>query len=135
MLFDVRTCLTYALEVRRRVKEQLKKIGGMEFFDVNFSYIDNETLEEFFVNVSEQGGANLIPAGIPNAGVVHFVDGGAASKLGVYRVETQMTPGTGKHSTSGFGSDTTVKEQVRVGFEYFKGNLNCSSSYLILQFL
>ena len=121
---DVRTCLTYALEVRRRVKEQLKKIGGMEFFDVNFSYIDNETLEEFFVNVPEQGGANLIPAGIPNAGVVHFVDEGANGKLGVYRIETQMTPGTGKHSTSGFGSDTTAKEQVRVGFEYFKGNLN-----------
>jgi ATP-dependent Lon protease len=121
---DVRTCLTYALEVRRRVKEQLKKIGGMEFFDVNFSYIDNESLEEFFVNVPEQGGANLIPAGIPNPGVVHLVDEGAAGKLGVYRIETQMTPGTGKHSTSGFGSDTSAKEQVRVGFEYFKGNLN-----------
>ena len=121
---DVRTCLTYALEVRRRIKEQLKKIGGMEFFDVNFSYIDNETLEEFFVNVPEQGGSNLIPAGIANPGVLHFVSEGAAGKLGLYRVETQMTPGNGKHSTSGFGSDTSAKEQVRVGFEYFKGNLN-----------
>ena len=121
---DVRTCLTYALEVRRRVKEQLKKIGGMEFFDVNFSYIDNETFEEFFVNVPEQGGSNLIPAGIANPGVLHFVSEGAAGKLGLYRVETQMTPGNGRHSTSGFGSDTSAKEQVRVGFEYFKGNLN-----------
>ena len=121
---DVRLCLTYALEVRRRVKEQLKKIGGMEFFDVNFSYIDNETLEEVFVNVPEQGGSHLIPAGIPNSGVTHFVDEGATGKLGVYRIETQMTPGTGKHSTSGFGSDSSAKEQVRVGFEYFKGNLN-----------
>ena len=121
---DVRTCLTYALEVRRRVTEQLKKIGGMEFFDVNFSYIDNETFEEFFVNVPEQGGSNLIPAGIANPGVLHFVSEGAAGKLGLYRVETQMTPGNGRHSTSGFGSDTSAKEQVRVGFEYFKGNLN-----------
>ena len=121
---EVRTCLIYALEVRRRVKEQLKKIGGMEFFDVNFSYIDNETLEEFFVNVPEQGGSNLIPAGITNAGVVHFVSHAASGKLGIYRLESQMTAGNGKHSTSGFGSDSSAKEQVRVGFEYFKGNLN-----------
>ncbi|WP_233269074.1 protease Lon-related BREX system protein BrxL [Paraglaciecola sp. L1A13] len=121
---DVRVCLTYALEVRRRIKEQLKKIGGMEFFDVNFSYIDNQTLEEFFINVPEQGGSNLIPAGISKPGVVHFVSVGATGKLGVYRLESQMTAGNGKHSTSGFGSDTSAKEQVRVGFEYFKGNLN-----------
>ena len=121
---DVRTCLTYALEVRRRVKEQLKKIGGMEFFDVNFSYIDNDTLEELFVNVPEQGGSKLIPSGTSKSGVVHFVSNGSGGKLGVYRLESQMTAGNGKHSTSGFGSDTSAKEQVRVGFEYFKGNLN-----------
>lgn len=121
---EVRACLTYALEVRRRVKEQLKKIGGMEFFDVNFSYIDNDTLEELFVNVPEQGGSKLIPSGISKPGVVHFVSNASGGKLGVYRLESQMTAGNGKHSTSGFGSDTTAKEQVRVGFEYFKGNLN-----------
>lgn len=121
---DVRTCLTYALEVRRRVKEQLKKIGGMEFFDVNFSYIDNESLEEFFVNVPEQGGSQIIPPGMPNAGVVHFVSPGTAGKLGVFRIETQKTAGHGKLTTSGLGSDTEAKEQVKVGFEYFKGNLS-----------
>lgn len=121
---DVKICLTYALEVRRRVKEQLKKIGGMEFFDVNFSYIDNETLEEFFVNVPEQGGSNLIPAGPQNPGVVHLVSEGATGKLGVFRLETQKTSGTGKHRASGFGNDTHAKEQVRVGFDYFRGNLN-----------
>ncbi len=56
---------------------------------------------------------------------MHFVDEGAAGKLGVYRIETQMTSGNRKHSTSGFGSDSSAKEQVRFGFEYFKGNLNC----------
>ncbi|WP_306463328.1 BREX system Lon protease-like protein BrxL, partial [Klebsiella pneumoniae] len=65
---DVRACLTYALGTRRRVKEQLKKLGGMEFFDVHFSYIDNDSLEEFFVNVPEQGGSKLIPEGLPRAG-------------------------------------------------------------------
>ena len=56
----VRRCLEYALEARRRVKEQLKKIGGMESYDVHFSYIDQETLEERFVSVPEQGGGKLI---------------------------------------------------------------------------
>lgn len=121
---DVRVCLTYALEVRRRVKEQLKKIGGMEFFDVNFSYIDNETLEEFFVNVPEQGGSQLIQPGTPNAGVVHFVSHGNNGKSGVFRIESQKTAGNGKLSTSGLGSDTNAKEQAKIAFEYFKGNLN-----------
>ncbi len=121
---DVRTCLTYALETRRRVKEQLKKLGGMEFFDVHFSYIDNESLEEFFVNVPEQGGSKLIPEGLPRAGVVHLVTQGSTGQLGLYRYETQMMAGSGKHSVSGLGSNTAAKEAVRVGFDYFKGNLN-----------
>ncbi len=121
---QVRACLTYALEARRRIKEQLKKLGGMEFFDVHFSYIDNETLEEFFVNVPEQGGSNLIPEGLPKPGVVHLVIKGATGQLGLYRFETQMTAGNGRHSASGFGSNTSAKESVRVGFDYFKGNLN-----------
>lgn len=88
---EVRPCLTYALELRRRIKEQLKKLGGMEFFDVHFSYLDNETLEEFFVNVPEQGGSQLIPEGLSKPGVVHMVTKGVTGQLGLYRFETQMT--------------------------------------------
>ncbi len=121
---DVRRCLTYALELRRRIKEQLKKLGGMEFFDVHFSYLDNDTLEEFFVNVPEQGGSKLIPEGMGKPGVVHMVTKGSSGQLGLYRFETQMTPGNGKHSTSGLGSNTPAKEAIRIGFDYFKGNLN-----------
>ena len=120
---DVRDCLVYALESRRRIKEQLKKLGGMEFFDVHFSYIDNESLEEFFVNVPEQGGSKLIAEGIPRPGVVHLVTQGSGDKLGLYRYETQMMPGSGKHSVSGLGSNTAAKEAIRIGFDYFKGNL------------
>lgn len=120
---DVRVCLTYALEVRRRVKEQLKKLGGLEFFDVNFSYIDNESLEEFFVSVPEQGGSELIPAGMPKPGVVHLVTQADSGMTGLYRFETQMTAGNGKHAVSGLGSNTAAKEAIRVGFDYFKGNL------------
>jgi ATP-dependent Lon protease len=119
----VRECLVYALEVRRRIKEQLKKLGGMEFFDVHFSYIDNDTFEEFFVSVPEQGGGKLIPEGLANPGVVYLVAQGATAHLGLYRFETQMMAGNGKYSVSGLGSNTSAKEAIRVGFDYFKGNL------------
>jgi ATP-dependent Lon protease len=120
----VRVCLTYALEVRRRIKEQLKKLGGMEFFDVHFSYIDNESLEELFVNVPEQGGSKLIPEGMPKPGVVHLVAPSSNGQLGLYRLETQMTAGNGRHAATGLGSNTAAKEAIRIGFDYFKGNLN-----------
>jgi ATP-dependent Lon protease len=69
---DVREALVYALRVRRRVKEQLKKIGGMEFYDVYFSYIDLETMDEHFVSVPEQGGSSLISQEILTPGHLHF---------------------------------------------------------------
>lgn len=120
---DVRACLVYALETRRRIKEQLKKLGGMEFFDVHFSYHDNETLEEHFVSVPEQGGGKLIPEGAPRPGVVHLVTQGGSGQLGLYRFESQMVAGTGKYSVTGLGSSTAAKEAIRIGFDYFKGNL------------
>ena len=89
----MRRCLEYALEARRRVKEQLKKIGGMEFFDVHFSYIDQETMEEKFISVPEQGGGSLIPDGPLNPGVMHTVATGSGGHLGLYRLETQVTVG------------------------------------------
>lgn len=91
---------------------------------MNFSYIDNESLEEFFVSVPEQGGSELIPAGQPKPGVVHLVTQADSGMAGLYRFETQMTAGNGKHAVSGLGSNTAAKESIRVGFDYFKGNLS-----------
>jgi ATP-dependent Lon protease len=119
----VRRCLEYALEARRRVKEQLKKIGGMEFYDVHFSYIDLETSEEKFITVREQGGGSLIPDGPLNPGVMHTVaTGGNDSHLGLYRVETQVTAGNGSLKMSGLGENMKAKEAIKVGFDYFKAN-------------
>ena len=118
----VRRCLEYALEARRRVKEQLKKIGGMEFFDVHFSYIDVETMEEKFISVPEQGGGSLIPDGPLNPGVMHTVATGSGGHLGLYRLETQVTSGNGTLKTSGLGSNSAAKEAIKVGFDYFKAN-------------
>jgi ATP-dependent Lon protease len=119
---DVRQCLEYALQVRRRVKEQLKKIGGMEFYDVHFSYIDNETLEEHFVAVKEQGGGGLIPEGPGKPGVLHTIGLSAKGMPGLYRLELQVTKGSGKLVTSGLWNSTAAKEQVKIAFDYFKAN-------------
>lgn len=118
----VRRCLEYALETRRRVKEQLKKIGGMEFYDVHFSYFDQESREEKFISVPEQGGGSLIPEGPLNPGVLHTVATGSGGHLGLYRIEIQVTPGNSKCTLSGFGSNAPAKEAVKVGFDYFRAN-------------
>ena len=118
----VRECLEYALEVRRRIKEQLKRIGGMEFYDVHLSYIDLETNEEKIVRVKEQGGDTLIPDDPLNPGSLHTVARGSGGHLGLYRIETQVTAGNGQLKLSGFGSNTAAKESVKVGFDYFRAN-------------
>jgi len=119
----VRRCLEYALEARRRIKEQLKKIGGMEFYDVHFSYVDQDTMEENFVGVPEQGGDSLIPDGPLNPGVLHTIATGSRGHLGLYRIETQTTAGNGKLSLSGLGSNASSKEALRVAFDYYKANI------------
>ena len=126
----VRRCLEYALEVRRRVKEQLKKIGGMEFFDVHFSYLDVERMEEKFISVPEQGGGSLIPDGPLNPGVMHTVATGSGGHLGLYRLETQVTAGNGALKTSGLGSNAAAKEAIKVGFDYFRANAHRVSTSL-----
>jgi len=118
----VRECLEYALEARRRIKEQLKRIGGMEFFDVHLSYIDLETNEEKIVRVKEQGGDCLIPDDPLSPGSLHTVVRGSGGHLGLYRLETQVTTGSGQLKLSGFGSNTAAKESVKVGYDYFRAN-------------
>lgn len=116
--------LILALEMRRRVKEQLKKLGGMEFYDVNFSYIDNQSFEEKFVSVPEQGGGKLIPEGLCNPGTVYTVSHGKSGMIGLFRLESQMLPGGGKFERTGLGSDTKAKEATNTAFNYLKANSN-----------
>ena len=116
--------LKISLELRRRVKEQLKKLGGMEFYDVNFSYIDNESFEEFYVSVPEQGGGNLIPEGMCNPGQVYTVARGKSGMIGVFRLESQMMAGNGKFDRSGLGSDGKCKEAANTAFNFLKANSN-----------
>lgn len=121
---EVEEVLRISLEMRRRVKEQLKKLGGMEFYDVNFSYIDNETFEEHYVSVPEQGGGKLIPEGMCNPGQIYTVSQGKSGMLGVFCLESQMLPGNGKFERTGIGSDRDAKESTNTAFNFLKANGN-----------
>lgn len=119
---DIEEILRYALIGRRRVKEQLKKIGGMEFYDVHFSYIDNETMEEEFISVPEQGSGSLIPEGTSKAGHVYTIGVGDSGMIGVYKLEVEVVGGTGKFEKTGLGYDREAKESIETAFRYFKAN-------------
>ena len=121
---ELEEVIQISLEMRRRVKEQLKKLGGMEFYDVNFSYIDNETFEEHYVSVPEQGGGKLIPEGMCNPGQVYTVSQGKSGMIGVFRLESQMLPGSGKFERTGIGSDRDCKESTNTAFNFLKANGN-----------
>lgn len=121
---DIEEILIISLEMRRRVKEQLKKLGGMEFYDVNFSYIDNDTFEEHYVSVQEQGGGKLIPEGVCNPGQIYTVSRGKSGMIGVFRLESQMLPGNGKFDRTGLGSDRGCREASNTAFNFLKANGN-----------
>jgi len=124
---DIEEIITIALELRRRVKEQMKKIGGMEFYDVNFSYVDAETFEEHYVSVPEQGGGKLVPEGMLNPGNIYTVSRGKTGMVGVYRLETQILPGNGRFERTGLGIDREAKEATNTAFNYLKVNANSIS--------
>ena len=119
---ELEEILAYALVGRRRVKEQLKKIGGMEFYDVHFSYIDIETMDEKFISVPESGGGKLIPEGMLKAGHTYFIGRGNSGMIGVYKIEVESPNGHGKFQVSGIGTDRETKEALNTAFNYFKAN-------------
>lgn len=119
---ELEEVLQISLEMRRRVKEQLKKLGGMEFYDVNLSYIDLEDMSEHYVSVPEQGGGKLIPDGMCNPGQVYTVSRGKSGMIGVFRLESQMLPGSGKFERTGLGSDRDCKESTNTAFNFLKAN-------------
>lgn len=106
-----------ALEGRRRVKEQLKKLGSFEYHQTSFSYIDNETREEKFVGVPEQGGRDMISSDPLAPGSVYAASVDDQGKVGLYRLEVGCSPGTGKLRIAG-GIDGIMKESVQRAFAY-----------------
>lgn len=130
---EIEEIVQYALEGRRRVKEQLKKIGGMEFYDVMFSYIQKDTLEEEYVSVPEQGGGKLIPEGLGKPGHVYTVGYGESDMIGVFKLENQVVSGSGKFEKSGVGSNRDVKESIDTAFRYFTSNSKSISGMISIK--
>ena len=130
---DIAEILQYALEGRRRVKEQLKKLGGMEFYDTQFSYIDLETMDEKFVSVIEQGGGKLIPEGQCKAGTV-FTTGSSANSVGIVEIECVLNEkGSGRFDTTGAGNSKAIKEALKTAQNYFKANAKSISQTIALE--
>lgn len=119
---DIEEILKYAIEGRRRVKEQLKKIGGMEFYDVQLSYIKLNNMEEVFVPVLEQGGGQLIPEGVGKAGHIYTIAHGSNDMKGLFKLETTIAEGNGRLEVLGMPSSKDAKESIKTAQNYFKAN-------------
>ena len=115
---DIEEILIKALEYRRRIKEQLKKMAGMEFFATNFSYIDNESGEEKYISLKEQGGSKLIPEGQLKVGSLYTVSLSTNNIKGVYKIEGQISTGRGRVTVF----DNKYKKTFENAFNYLKIN-------------
>ncbi|MFX1554535.1 MAG: protease Lon-related BREX system protein BrxL, partial [Promethearchaeota archaeon] len=119
---ELQEYLELALEGRRRVKEQLKKMGGLEYWAVNFSYLDQETRQETFVAVPEQGGGGLIPPGQPNPGVVFTVGTDRdQDRHAIFRIETQALKGRGSTRVTGAPS-RAMRDAIQTAYTFLKGH-------------
>jgi len=117
---DIREYLVIAMEMRRRVKEQLKRIGGMEFWDTNFSYIDKETQEEFFVGLPEEKGSHLIESTPLKPGVC-YTSTSNGENVALVRIEAVAVAGTGKLNITGINT-MEVKENIKNTYQYIRAN-------------
>lgn len=117
---DIKEYLVIALEMRRRVKEQLKRIGGMEFWDTNFSYIDKESQEEFFVGLPEEKGSHLID-NTPLPPGICYTSTSDGEIVTLVRIETVAVVGSGKLNITGV-NNTAVKENIKNTYQYIKAN-------------
>lgn len=118
---DLEEILALAVEGRRRVKEQLKKMGAFEYHATSFSYLDNDTGEERFVGVPEQGGRDLISVDPLPPGTVYASAVRDDATVGLYRLEVTLSNGTGKLKPAG-GIAGPMKESIARAFSYLLAN-------------
>jgi ATP-dependent Lon protease len=115
--------LAYAMEMRRRVKEQLKKMGGLEYWDTSFSYIDRESGQETFVRLPEMGGATIITEGGLPPGSIYTVGSDVSEyRLALFLLQTQMNRGSGRIIPLG-NLSSKMKEAIKTADAYLKANI------------
>jgi ATP-dependent Lon protease len=116
--------LAYAMEMRRRVKEQLRKMGGLEYWDTSFSYIEKDSGQETFVPLPEMGGGTLITeASLPPGSVYTIGTDLEDRRLALFLIQSQMNPGSGRIIPLG-NLSTKMKEAVKTADAHLKANLN-----------
>lgn len=123
---DIRELLEYAIEGRRRVKEQLKKMSPSEFNDVGLGYIDLDSNVETIIEVPEQPASSLVFEGLENYGYVYGVGRSDRDLVGIYRLENRVVSGTGKFQSKnieGIGNNKNVKDSITAAFNYFRYNI------------
>jgi ATP-dependent Lon protease len=128
--------LELAIEGRRRVKEQLKKMGSFEYYQTSFSFVDTESREERYVGVPEEGGRDLISPDPLAPGSIYTTSVDDQGKVGLYRLEVGCSPGTGKLRVAG-GIGSTMKESVQRAFAYIQGhkvNLGIAQTFDVTDF-
>ena len=120
---DLQEILQLAVEGRRRVKEQLKKMGSFEYYQTSFSYQTLENGEEHFVGVPEQGGKDMISPDPLAPGTVYSASVSGDGTVGMYRIEVTVSSGTGKLKPAG-GVAGALKESIKRSFSYMLANKN-----------
>ena len=120
---ETREILEYAIECRRRVKEQLRKMTPGEFSDVDLGYIDLDTEEEHIVELPEVSNGTLIFQGFEKPGYVYGVGRSVTDILGIYRLENKLVDGSGTFSfknVEGLAkSPKSVRDSLNAAFYYF----------------
>jgi len=120
---EMQQYLEYALEMRRRVKEQLKKMGGLEYWNTSFSYIDRESGQETFVRIPELGGGSLILEGPLAPGSIYTIGTDANdNRLALFLLQAQVNPGSGRIIPLG-NLSSRMKEAIKTADAYLRANL------------
>lgn len=121
---DAKMILDYAIEGRRRVKEQLKIMAGIEFMDVNLGYseLDNPAAVTI-VGVPEQSVNSLVPEAPLQAGHVFGIGRSIEGKHAVYKLENKAIAGSCHFQSEGIGS-RGARESIDAAWNYFVNNAN-----------
>lgn len=117
---DALAILEYAVEGRRRVKEQLKIMAGIEFADVKLGYVDvDDPAAVHVVAVPEQADDTLIPDATLMAGHVFGIGRSMAGEQAVYKLENKRVAGDLKFRVEGVAS-RAAKDSLDAAFQQFR---------------
>lgn len=117
---EIQEYLEFAMEGRMRVKEQLKRRGGLEFFGANFRYVDKESqmAKQVFLKEMVNGAGSMIaPLDIGEVYTVITKE----DRMFPVKIETNVITGGGTYQITGRPS-AEAKETIKNVYNYVKSN-------------